>query len=294
MSNSKSSIDERYAFGSDGSPPPPGTCKEFYTLKEQAKGKLATQQLAYLFEPVTDINHDNWWDLKSEYYIYKYDNFGFRNIPELESLEQMTPKIWKNTFVCIGCSWTFGVGIPGHCTWPAVLQQQIGTRCLNLGVAGGGIQTTYRILNAWIKHFGCKPKGVLILGWFTPRLETAYTDLDAYRIDCAGNPYEPKIAQELINEGNTHAVYTAFRKKFAELKEEYDLDVYRINPSVISLQYSYTEPIYADLQFFIGEDAKFLPLKGFGYDLSHPGPAIHRHLANIFKKMIETGDKFLI
>lgn len=294
MSNSKFSIDERYAFGSDGSPPPPINYKKFYTLKEQAKGQLETRQLVYLFDPVYGSNNDKWWDLKSEYYIYKYDNFGFRNIPELASIEKMTPKLWKNTFVCIGCSWTFGVGIPGRHTWPAFLQQQIGTRCLNLGVGGGGIQTTYRILNAWIKHFGCKPKGVLILGWFTPRLEIAYTDCDSYyRVTAAGDPYKPKIAQELINEGNTHTVYTAFRKKFVELKEEYDLDVYRINPSVIS-QYSYTKPNYADLQFFRGKDAKFLPLKGYGYDLSHPGPAIHRHLANIFKVTIETGDKFLI
>jgi len=294
MSNSKFSIDKRYAFGLDGFPPPPSIYKEFYTLKEQAKGQLETRQLAYLFDPVYNSNNDKWWDLKSDYYIYKYDNFGFRNIPELASIEQMTPKLWKNTFVCIGCSWTFGVGISGHHTWPAFLQQQIGTRCLNLGVGGGGIQTTYRILNAWIKHFGCKPKGVLILGWFTPRLEIAYTDSDTYKRLTVGDPrHKLEIAQKLINEGNTHTVYTAFRKKFVELIEEYNLDVYRINPSVISLN-SYTKPTSADLQFFSDEDDKFLPLKGYGYDLSHPGPAIHRHLANIFKIKIETGDKVLI
>lgn len=293
--NSKFSIDERYAFGLDGTPPPDPDYTTFYTLKEQAIiDQLTSPQLNYLFDPVPNNSSDKWWNLKSAHYEYEYDNFGFRNIPELATIERLTPRLWKESYVCIGCSWTFGTGVPGRNTWPVFLQEQIGTRCLNLGVGGAGIETTYRILNAWIKHFGCKPKGVLILGWFTPRLEIAETDRDAYTRYTVGGPDSPKkVAAELINEGNTHTVYTTFRKKFAELKEEYDLDVYRINPSVIS-QSSYCKPTSADLKFFSGKATKFLQLKGFGYDLSHPGPAPYRHIANIFKIMIETGDKFLI
>ena len=292
MPNSEFSIDERYAFGSDGILPDPSDYTSFYALKEQAKNQLTTAQLNYLFDPVPNNNSDNWWNLKSAHYEYEYDHFGFRNIPNLVGIKRITPKMWKNSFVCIGCSWTFGIGIPGNHTWPVFLQQQIGTRCLNLGVGAAGIQTTYRILNAWIRHFGCKPKGVLILGWFTPRLEIPKTGSDAYTRYTLGGPYNPKTA-ELISEANTHTVYTAFRKKFVELNKEYDLDTYRLNPSAISL-YSYSKPTSADLKFFSGEDAKFLQLKGLGFDLSHPGPAVYRHIANIFKLMIETGDKYII
>lgn len=62
---------------------------------------------------------------------YKFNDFGYRASFNYEDLLD-TKKI-----VCIGCSFTEGVGLDEKETWPYLLSQQIGLPYLNLGVAGG-------------------------------------------------------------------------------------------------------------------------------------------------------------
>lgn len=62
---------------------------------------------------------------------YKFNDFGYRASFNYESLLD-TEKI-----ICIGCSFTEGVGLDETETWPYLLSQKIGLPYLNLGVAGG-------------------------------------------------------------------------------------------------------------------------------------------------------------
>ena len=59
---------------------------------------------------------------------YRYNSRGFR---DHEWPEDLSDVIW-----CVGDSFTVGIGQPFEETWPQLLQQKTGKRCLNLGEDG--------------------------------------------------------------------------------------------------------------------------------------------------------------
>jgi hypothetical protein len=62
---------------------------------------------------------------------YKFNDYGYRASFDYESL------LDSEKIVCIGCSFTEGVGLLETETWPYLLSQKMGLPYLNLGVAGG-------------------------------------------------------------------------------------------------------------------------------------------------------------
>jgi lysophospholipase L1-like esterase len=62
---------------------------------------------------------------------YKFNDYGYRASFDYEQL------LDEKKIVCIGCSFTEGVGLDEKETWPYLLSQQLGLPYLNLGVAGG-------------------------------------------------------------------------------------------------------------------------------------------------------------
>lgn len=263
---------------------------EFYDLKERAKQELNSEQLQYLFDPASLGLPKGWWDIKKPHYTHYYDCYGFRKNENTINFEDVTREDWKESYACLGCSWTFGVGIPAEHTWTEFLNRQTNLKCLNMGVPGSGIQTGYRLLKAWIEHFGCKPKGVLIAGWFVPRIEI-YDQSDARyaQINLATNPNN----KVLINEAKTNSIFKTYRKRLVELKEEHDLDIYRVSPDHTFNMYTYTNSSVADREYF-KDKLEFLKLKGMGFDMSHPSIVVQQLMANAFSTSVENEDKFII
>ena len=62
---------------------------------------------------------------------YKFNDYGYRASFDYE------PLLDSEKIVCIGCSFTEGVGLYENETWPYILSQKIGLPYLNLGLAGG-------------------------------------------------------------------------------------------------------------------------------------------------------------
>lgn len=62
---------------------------------------------------------------------YEFNDYGYRSPYDYKSLLD-TDKI-----VCIGCSFTEGIGLDIEETWPYLLSQYIGLPYINLGKAGG-------------------------------------------------------------------------------------------------------------------------------------------------------------
>ena len=62
---------------------------------------------------------------------YRYNSRGFRDTEWPESVDEL-----KNCYWCFGDSFTSGVGSPLEHTWPYLLQQQTGTRCINISLDG--------------------------------------------------------------------------------------------------------------------------------------------------------------
>lgn len=266
-------------------------CSEFYNLKTRAEKELTPSQLHYLFDPTMGIGGGRqWWNLERPNYTYKTDHYGFRSSPILSKMEDVTVNHWKKSYVCLGCSWTFGIGIPDYFTWPEIVRRYNGWDCLNLGVPAGGIGATYRLLNAWLEYFGAAPKGILISGWFTPRLEKYNTITKQYE---SSNLQTHGNTKKLVTEVKTNAVFKSYRKKFVELNEKWNLDIYRLNPNQVYNYGHQTTSTVAEEEYFKDRE-EFLKLKGLGYDMSHPSPTASIMIANLFRKVIETEDKFII
>lgn len=68
--------------------------------------------------------------LKSDF-LYCFNDYGYRASFDYESL------LDSKKIVCIGCSFTEGVGLPEDETWPYILSKNLNSKYINLGLAGG-------------------------------------------------------------------------------------------------------------------------------------------------------------
>ena len=71
--------------------------------------------------------------------LYDLNPQGFR-APDLENY------LGQNISVALGCSYTFGQGLPYDWTWPGIVEKQLDYPLLNLGVCSGSSDTVARIL----------------------------------------------------------------------------------------------------------------------------------------------------
>jgi hypothetical protein len=87
-------------------------------------------KLPILLDRVNSLN-TTWDSDNSELVKYKFNDYGYRSSYDYKSLMD------SNKIICIGCSFTEGIGLDIEETWPYLLSQKIGLPYLNLGIAGG-------------------------------------------------------------------------------------------------------------------------------------------------------------
>lgn len=75
-------------------------------------------------------------------------------------------------FIALGCSFTCGIGLPINQIWPSIVGQTAGLTPWNLGVAGTGLDTSFRLLHYYIDIL--KPKFVMLLVPQHDRFEIHY------------------------------------------------------------------------------------------------------------------------
>jgi len=80
----------------------------------------------------------NNWINKS--FTYKFNSHGFR-------CEEFTN---KPTIMFLGCSFTFGVGLPLYDIWPEIISKKLNMHCANLGQPAGANDTAFRLCHGWI------------------------------------------------------------------------------------------------------------------------------------------------
>ena len=83
--------------------------------------------------------------------IYQFNEHGFR----ADSFDR------GPGFVALGCSHTQGVGLPYHSMWATIVAHTLGIQSWNLGIAGGSMDTCFRMAHYWLPKL--KPKFVVIL-----------------------------------------------------------------------------------------------------------------------------------
>ena len=60
------------------------------------------------------------------------------------------------TVIAVGCSFTFGTGLPFDVTWPYLLSERLGVQCVNLGLPGHGLSLS----TLWLSYNWQKFKNI--------------------------------------------------------------------------------------------------------------------------------------
>ena len=92
--------------------------------------------------------------------IYELDAHGFRNPRDI---------VIHESYLGLGCSFTFGTGLPATQLWTHYLGNRLGANVYNAGLPGSSGDTAFRVARTMVPMF--KPKGVFILVPEATRME---------------------------------------------------------------------------------------------------------------------------
>ena len=90
---------------------------------------------------------------KNNWFTYTLNSYGFR-------CNDFSTYKHNPTLAVLGCSHTFGIGLPIEKTWGWIVAQNLGLQLVNLGVPGGSMDTCSRIAKFWLPHI--QPKIILL------------------------------------------------------------------------------------------------------------------------------------
>lgn len=74
---------------------------------------------------------------------YRFNSHGFRGN---EFPDTKTPR----TLITLGCSFTFGTGMPEGLIWPTLVGQSLLVRAINLSIPGATLDDNFKWLLAWL------------------------------------------------------------------------------------------------------------------------------------------------
>lgn len=111
-----------------------------------------------------DASYKRYWESPDNKISYHFNKYGFR----VENDRSVYTDENKNA-IFIGCSHTFGLGVPWGHTWVSQVSSHIGRTPINLGVCGGSLDTCFRLFYLWQRFLKADHAFLLIPPW--PRFE---------------------------------------------------------------------------------------------------------------------------
>jgi len=97
------------------------------------------------FKSLSAEHQAKWKDVE---FIYFLNEFGMR------TQHRMTAD--RDSICFIGCSMTFGLGMPKENTWTHLLAKQLGLNDINMGNPGGSLDAMYRVYSQWLPKLKSK------------------------------------------------------------------------------------------------------------------------------------------
>lgn len=91
---------------------------------------------------------NGWIDKKI---TYQFNSQGFRCAEFSE----------EPSIMCLGCSFTIGIGLPIETIWPELIAKQLKMQCANFGIGGSSPDTAFRLCHGYIDKI--KPKIVIFM-----------------------------------------------------------------------------------------------------------------------------------
>lgn len=132
--------------------------------------------------------------------IYKHNSNGFRT-------HELSDFLGKEVNVALGCSLTEGIGVPIENVWTSLIEQNLGTTLLNLGLGGGSTDTVSRILTNISGLFQIKKVFIL---WPSMHRSEFYNE-NNNSIDCMG-PWNTS-EKYLWNMADKHSLQRFYKNK---------------------------------------------------------------------------------
>ncbi len=86
-----------------------------------------------------------------------------------------------NSVVFLGCSITFGIGMPQENIYPTIVSERLGLSCANLAVSGSSNDTAFRLAEYWLPKL--KPKMVVLMSPDKSRLELLGKKITNFRVN---------------------------------------------------------------------------------------------------------------
>lgn len=133
------------------------------------------------------------WD-KPDSITYKINSKGFR-CEEFDNAPCL---------LALGCSYTFGVGLPVQDTWPSLIGKALGLKVVNLAWPGQGSDYCFRVAEHWLPKLNVKH--CVLLNPPSCRIEVVtQDDAETFMINSMSNYYNPNdwfLNQWIMNEEN--------------------------------------------------------------------------------------------
>jgi hypothetical protein len=205
---------------------------------------------------------------------YRINSHGFRG-DDFEPIE-------GESFIALGCSMTFGVGIKEEQTWVSRLSEQLGIHGYNLGAPGQGFETFFRVLSYWLPILKSKTVFVYInpgvrREWFNANANpSAFHTMGAWHHDL--DHYTEHEFEMFMNQ--TEASVAKARALYAikGICEQYGATVVMLECERDEVIEGLTQANGVDIPVGAYNDNTVDPSR----DIIHPGPIFNERLAESF------------
>lgn len=214
-----------------------------------------------------DLERHGWIDADITYEINEY---RFRETKDMHDRN-------SESIMCLGCSITFGEGLPLEQTWPYLLGKKLGLPSYNLGMPGGAIEGFYRVCEAWLPII--QSKHVFLLKHPGNRREFYAPGVFKF-INLLGHEWQQATE---VNNNKELGIKDEYERL---LMNDIEFDItYRRNINAIKwLCHQYGAKFYEVPWARIPRD---LAEKHKARDLGHPGLAFMEEVCRIFVRQMQ-------
>ncbi len=193
-----------------------------------------------------ELKKNNWLSTKID---YKFNDDGFRSDSFFKK---------KGGIMFLGCSFTFGIGVPQEHTFAALVSKKFNQTCFNFGLPAASNDTAFRLADIWIPIL--EPFLVVLLSPLPMRFELLGYDVkdkeNASKFVTTMEQLTHEVDKTLWIENEENGTINRRKNKLAIQKI---CDQKRIN--------------------FLSEDSENFPMVDYGRDLLHPGIKSHKVFA---------------
>lgn len=210
-------------------------------------------------------NSDTRQRIKSAHWLdanitYQFNEHGFRS----DNFDQ------GPGFVALGCSHTQGVGLPYNSMWATIVARALEIQSWNLGIAGGSMDTCFRLAQYWLPKL--KPKFVVIL---EPR----------YRVEI----HRKKIIESISLATDERVAECWYLKEFATNEENSHNNQLKNRFAIQAICTELQIPLY----HWTTDTWQQQPMDSVGEsydearDLAHPGVRHNKNFANMILRTVD-------